>query len=181
MEKYFLIGVPNCGKSTLGKLAADIMKLPFYDTDTMAVELLELKRPLDIFRSALNNGFVNAQRAAISKIVEIDGPAIISTGAEIPLIPECVRNMRSIGTVIHVKRSSEKIIEILKNKEYKFVLSNGAKDTEVDVNEESLKLFMEEYSEYEAIADLSLDNDGSEDEGVQKLITLINQSTHNKP
>jgi shikimate kinase len=181
MGKYFLIGVPNCGKSTLGKLDADIMKLPFYDTDTMAVELLELKNPLDIFRQVFNRGFMNAQRAAMQKIVELDGPAIVSTGAEIALMPECAQSMRAIGTVIHVKRSIEKILENLQNVKPRVVLREGTKGTIIGMNEEGLKLYMQEYSQYEAIADVALDNDGSEDEGVQKLIILINQSPHNKP
>jgi len=35
MHKYILIGIPYCGKSTPGRLTADKMKLPFFDTDAM--------------------------------------------------------------------------------------------------------------------------------------------------
>ena len=37
-----------------------------------------------------------------------------------------------------------------------------------------IKLYMEEYSKYEAIADLSFENNGSEDEGARKLVMMIN-------
>jgi CTP-dependent riboflavin kinase len=89
--------------------------------------------------------------------------------------------MRAIGTVIHVKRSTEKILENLQNVKPRVVLREVTKGTIIGMNEEGIKLYMQEYSQYEAIADLSLDNNGSIDEVVQKLIILINQSPHNKP
>jgi len=176
MGKYFLIGIPNCGKSTLGRLAADIMKLQFFDTDTMACDLLKLESPLDIFRAALNSRFLSAQRAAIIELAGFDGDAIIATGAEVALIPECARRMHTMGTIIHIKRKPEIVLsDLLNSGKSRLVLRNITNGTEIDMQENAVKLYMEEYSQYEAIADLSLDNNESEDEGVQKLIMLINQ------
>jgi len=175
MGKYFLIGIPNCGKSTLGRLAADIMKLPFYDTDTMACERLKLESAIDIFKAAFNSQFVSAQRAAIIELAELEGDAIIATGAEIALMPECAGCMRTIGTIIHIKRKPEIVLSDLQNSGKRSVVLRNVKDgTEIDMQKTAVELYMKEYSQYKAIADLSLDNNGSEDEGVQKLIMLIN-------
>ena len=175
MGKYFLIGIPNCGKSTLGKLASDILKFPFFDTDDMACDLLDFKNTADIFRSALNQSFLYAQRAAINEIAKLDGDAIISTGAEVSLIPECTRQMHDLGTIIHITRKPEIILEhIQKNRKRKLVLHDVTNGTKIDMQENAIKLYMEEYPKYEAIADLSFENNGSEDEGVQKLVMMIN-------
>ncbi|MDR1538555.1 MAG: hypothetical protein LBU32_11285 [Clostridiales bacterium] len=50
--KYILVGIPNEGKSTLGKRAADELRLPFYDTDELAVERISPKSRFDMLRPA---------------------------------------------------------------------------------------------------------------------------------
>jgi shikimate kinase len=176
MQKYFLIGVPGCGKSTLGQLAADIMKLPFFDTDKMALDKVPFESASDIFRSSFNQRLLNAQRDAVFKLAKLGRDALIATGAEISLMPECAMRMQETGTIIHIKRKPEIIIESLRNSSRRrMVLREETKGTEIDMQEMAVKLYMKEYSQYEAIADLSMDNDGSETEGVQKLIAIINQ------
>jgi len=176
MGKYFLIGIPNCGKSTLGRLAADVMKLPFFDTDKMARDLLKLESAIDFFRAAFNSQFMNAQRAAISELAGLDGDAIIATGAEVALIPECAECMHAIGTIIHIIRKPKIILSDLRNSgKRRPILRDVENGTEIDMQENAVKLYFKEYRQYKAIADLSMDNNGSEDEGVQKLVMLINQ------
>jgi len=175
MGKYFLIGIPNCGKSTLGRLTAAIMKLPFFDTDDMARKKLKLESALDFLRSALNSQFINAQRASINELAELDGDAIIATGAEVALIQECARRMHAVGTIIHIKRNPENALENPKNNgKRRLVFCDVTEGTEIDTHKMAVELYMKEYSQYEVIADLSMDNNGSEDEGMQKLVMLIN-------
>ena len=179
MGKYFLIGIPNCGKTTLGRLAADIMKLPFFDTDEMTVEKLKLENPIDIFRSVFNMRFISAQRAAIIELAGLEGNAIIATGAEVALEPECAGRMRAAGTIIHIKRKPEIVLSDLRSSgKSRLVLRNVTNGTEIDMQEGAVNLYMEEFSQYEAIADLVLENNGTEDEGVQKLVMLINQESY---
>jgi shikimate kinase len=151
------------------------MKLPFFDTDTMACDLLKLERAIDIFRAAFNSRFMSAQRAAIIELAELDGDAIIATGAEVALIPKCAERMHAIGTIIHIKRKPEIVLSDLRNSgKRRVILRDAENGTEIDMGKTAVELYMKEYSQYEAIADLSLDNNESEDEGVQKLVMLIN-------
>jgi len=176
MGKFFLIGIPNCGKSTLGRLTADILKLPFFDTDTMARDRLKPGGSDSIFSSVFKQRFVDAQHAAIAELAGFDGDAIIATGAEISLMLECVQSMRTTGTIILIKRKPELVLEDLRNNgKRRIVLRDEANGMEIDMQENFVKHYMDNYSCYESIADLSLDNNGSEDEGVQKLVVLINQ------
>jgi len=176
MGKYFLIGIPDCGKSTLGKLAADILKFPFYDTDIMASKQVEFKGFANIFSSDFSKKIMDAQLSVIIETAKLEGNAIISTGAEVSLVPECVRYMRDSGTIIHIKRNPELILERLKNRKgRKIVLRDVNTGMEIDMQQDAVKLYMEEYSKYEAIADLYLENNKTEDKGARKLVMLINK------
>jgi len=79
MNKFILIGIPNCGKSTLGKRAADILNLPFYDTDILVCENAALKDPRFIFGLGFSGRFLPEQNKVIAELAELDGPAIIAT------------------------------------------------------------------------------------------------------
>ena len=171
MKKYILIGIPNSGKSTLGRRAAEKLRLPFYDTDEMVCD--KVSNPLDLFRMSLNGQFLEEQKKIISKLAKLKGGAIISTGAEVALIPECAALMKTMGTVIHIQRKPDTLLAEYKKsgKRGMVMKENGGK--EIDMQEEAIKLYAEEHSQYEALADLPLENDGTEDEGLEKLLKLL--------
>jgi hypothetical protein len=41
------------------------------------------------------------------------------------------------------------------------------------MQEGAVKLYSQEYQQYDAVADITMENNGSEDEGVDKLATMI--------
>ena len=172
MKKIILIGVPGCGKSTLGRKMAGALKLPFFDTDKLMFKYIKLKSPSDIFRFDFNDQFFYANKMTMIKLARNKKPAIISTGAEVALIPECALLMKKMGTVIHIRRELELILADMKKTRVNgiFLIKNGK---EIDMNEDGMELYMNEYFQYEALADLKLDNNGSEDEGLEKLINII--------
>ena len=45
------------------------------------------------------------------------------------------------------------------------------------MQEEAIRLYAKECSQYEALADLSFENDGTEDEGLEKLLKLLENSS----
>ena len=175
-NKYILIGIPHCGKSTLGRQAADILRLPFFDTDLMTCERLGMNNPFDPIRATINGSIITAQREALCELAVLDSSAIIATGAEIALMPGCAVLLRRMGTVIHIQRKQETVLEEMANDDkVHLVWRNVTDGTEIVMREESVKLYAQELSRYEALADLTLDNNGSEDIGVEKLIALIKQ------
>jgi shikimate kinase len=100
MNHIILIGLPNCGKTTLGKRAAQAMNMPFYDTDEMAVEKMGRLSVSDIFRPSSQLRYYQEEQNAIIDIASQNVPAIVSTGAEITLIPKCALLLPKMGTVI---------------------------------------------------------------------------------
>ena len=90
-------------------------------------------------------------------------------------MPDCVPRLRRMGTIIHIKRNLEMVLADIANDGDQLVLEDKQDGTEVVVRERTVKLYAKEIAQYEALANLTLENNGSEDEGVEKLIALINQ------
>ena len=176
MNKYFLIGIPNCGKSTLGQRAADILRLPFFDTDVMACEKLGTQSVLDQIRAGINGSMMVAQLKVVDELVALDSDAIVATGAEIALMPRCAPQIRKAGTVIHVVREPELILADMRNAGgSKWVMQDREGGEEIVMRERAVELYAKDISQYNALADVMLENNGSEDAGVEKLIALIKE------
>ena len=176
MNKYFLIGIPNCGKSTLGQRAADILRLPFFDTDVMACEKLGTQNVLDQIRASMNGSMRAAQQEVINELVTLDSVAIIATGAEIALMPRCAAQLRKAGTVIHVVREPEIILADMKNNgKSQWVMQEQNSGEEIVMRERAVELYAKDISQYNALAVVMFDNNESEDTGVEKLVALIRE------
>jgi shikimate kinase len=167
-----LIGIPNAGKSTLGRLAARKLRLPFYDTDVMLVERIKSNKLSDYLKMAFNGQFIFTQKRIMLELSHVRYPAIISTGAEVALIPECANLMKRMGTVIHIQRQLKYALAGLKVNENNTLIMerNGIK---IDMQKEGMKLYLQEYGKYEKVADLTLENNGTEEEGLEKLLSLM--------
>ena len=172
-KKFILTGIPDCGKSTLGQRAADILQLPFYDTDIMACEQLGIRNIVDQFRASFNGSIITAQWEAVDELARLDSDAVIATGAEVALQPVCTGRLRRMGTIIHIRRSQETILAAIVKDGKQLVLHEKTSGTKIVMREQAVKLFSEELPQYESLADLTMENDGSEDEGVEKLVALI--------
>jgi len=174
MNKYFLIGIPHCGKSTFGRQVADHLQMPFFDTDEMTKSKMGEVRLFDTLSSYFGIRFREEQINAIIELSNLDDSAIIATGAEVALIPKCVQIMKSVGFVIHIRREIEAILNELKDSiNSRPVLVEVKKGTILDFRQEAVKSFSEDILQYEAVADFNIDNNGSEDECTERLLTLI--------
>ena len=173
-EKIFLIGIPNSGKTTLGRRAAEKLRIPFYDTDLIICEKLD--NPLDLFRMAFSGHFAAEQIKIISKLAKLKGKALIATGAEAALSPECASLMKAGGTIINIKRKPDILLEEFKKSGNRGMIMKEENGEEICMQEEAIRLYAKECSQYEALADLSFENDGTEDEGLEKLLKLIENS-----
>jgi shikimate kinase len=107
----------------------------------------------------------------------MDGAAIIATGAEVALAPECSKLIKAMGITIHILREPELAEMSLVSREHRMFLKDINNNTEVDMSKESIWLYAQERSSYEALADLSLENNGTEEEGLEKLLALIKSVT----
>lgn len=174
MNKYILIGIPGSGKSTLGRRLAGVLQVPFFDTDEIAFKETESENPMDIFCLSMICDFRRAQYEAVFGLSKYEGPAVIATGAEVALMPECTKLIQGMGTMIHLKREPERIIRGFHNdREVKMVMRNAKDGTEISMNERAVQIYAQELKQYEAVTDFTIDNNGTEEEGIEKLVELL--------
>jgi len=174
MKKCILIGIPGCGKTTLGMLAAEKLKIPFFDTDKMFLERISLLNPADIFKMAVNGRFISEQKNIMSELSNFKRSAIISTGAEVGLIPESAALMKEMGTVIHIQRKYKNALsDIEKSRKSDLVFCVNGKA--VNHHKDMLSNYMNDINLYKEAADLSFENNGTIEEGLEKLLCLLRE------
>ncbi|MCL2321368.1 MAG: AAA family ATPase [Oscillospiraceae bacterium] len=172
-DKYILIGIPGCGKSTLGKRVAENLDIPFIDLDKMARGKMDPEHQFIPMSYTSTSMFLNGLYKSMIEVSKLEGPAIIEAGAEAPLMPECATIMLEIGITIHVTRDIDKIIADIQKKEHRLILKEVNRGTIIDTEVEGVKLYAKELHKYEDMAILLFPNDGTEDEGVEMLTKII--------
>ena len=175
--KYILIGTPSVGKSTLGEKAAAELGLPFYDTDRIAVERVQPRSRLDVFRSWYTEKLIDEQINAIFELAQKDEDAIISTGAALPTDGGCAGILPKLGVVIHIKRDINSAREDAKNNSGCWVSLDENKKpipgSEIFMGEKAVDLYECDLPIHESIANYTIENDGEISGGVEKLVALI--------
>lgn len=161
----FLIGSSGSGKFTLGKKAAEVLNLPFLDTDQRVGEMMGMA-PSAILKTLGEEFFRNAEAGVLMELIGID-PCIIATGSGLPTSKENVQLMRNHGAVIHVNRPLDQIVADVKLE--KIPDLNGMNYEEV-VHE-----YQQRIGYYHACADYTLDNDRGPVLGLQRLIEIIKE------
>jgi len=99
-----LIGMPSCGKSTVGVLLAKKLGYRFVDSDLLIQE--EQGRLLhDIIAQDGIDGFIDIENKANSEIKE--KRAVISTGGSVIYGKEAMENLALLGKIIYLRISYE--------------------------------------------------------------------------
>lgn len=102
MQNLILIGMPGCGKSTVGVVLAKALGMDFIDSD-LVIQKTTGKRLSQIIDESGDEGFrevenrVNAQLEAEN--------SIIATGGSVVYGEEAMRHLKAIGTIIYLKLS----------------------------------------------------------------------------
>ena len=107
VQNIVLIGMPGCGKSTIGKRLAAEQGKKFVDTDAL-VEQKAGKSIPDIFAQEGEAAF-RALEAEVIETVGKENGQVIATGGGSVLNLENVRNLKQNGTVVFIKRDLDKL------------------------------------------------------------------------
>ena len=97
-----LIGMPGCGKSTLGKALAELTGRPFADTDDMIVARAGRSIP-DIFAEDGEKCFLQIERDCVAGICAEHG-MVIATGGGAPVQPGNGDLLRQNSLVLYLRR-----------------------------------------------------------------------------
>ena len=106
-QNVVLIGMPGCGKTTVGKLLSQKTGLPLVDTDALIVEKAGKPIP-QIFAEEGEGAFRDLEESVIAQCCAAGGQ-IISTGGGAILRETNRQNLRMNGRVAWIKRPLERL------------------------------------------------------------------------
>lgn len=132
--KIYLIGYMGSGKSTIGRMVADQMKLDFIDFDTY-IEGLEKKTVAEIFDSNGENKFRELEHEHLKKLLNEDN-CVISLGGGTPCFHNNLALIRENGTSVYLEMDVATLVNRLYQARNKRPLIRG-------LNKMELKYFIE--------------------------------------
>ena len=106
MQNLILIGMPGCGKSTVGVVLAKAMGLDFVDSDLVIQKEMGMKLSQLIDQHG-DDGF-RAIENRINAELTVEN-SVVATGGSVVYGEEAMRHLKTIGTVIYLKLSCEAI------------------------------------------------------------------------
>ncbi len=154
-----LIGMPSCGKSTLGVLLAKRLGYRFIDSDLLIQEqqgaLLH-----DIIEREGIQGFLDIENRVNCSIT--DTRAVISTGGSAVYGEEAMRHLATLGKIIYLKIDLETMLRRLGDYVHRGVVLPDGYSLE--------DMFFERCSLYEKYADITVCVDtGDIGENIEKI------------
>lgn len=163
MKNIVLIGMPACGKSTIGVILAKTMGIGFLDTDLL-LQQREGKRLQEIIDG---HGLPHFLRVESHAIQSIDcRNAVIATGGSAVYSENAMRHLKRNGILIYLELPYEEIEKRLNNiKTRGIAMAKG---------ESLFALYQERKSLYDRWADLTIDTAGmTAEQTVEAILAAI--------
>ena len=111
-DNLILIGMPGCGKSTCGVLAAKALCKRFVDTDL----LIQDKEGLSLQEILNAKGAAYFSEAESHVLQELSAQnSIISTGGSAVYYEDAMKHLKERGTVIYLRISLEEMLSRIRN------------------------------------------------------------------
>ena len=112
MRNIVLVGMPGCGKSTIGVLAAKTLMMDFVDTDLILQKMggKPLQQMVDELGTA---GFSEAEERCICSLDLRH--TVIATGGSVALEEKAMEHLRKSSLVVFIRLSYETIEQRLNN------------------------------------------------------------------
>jgi len=125
----YLIGYMGAGKTTITKLLANELHLPFYDTD-QEIEKKEKRSVSEIFKK---DGELHFRMLETELLKNINQDSIIACGGGLPIHNNNLELINSKGISIYLKASNNCLFNRLKNEKQSRPLINNKTDEELEV------------------------------------------------
>ena len=106
MNNLILIGMPGCGKSTVGVVLAKALAMDFIDSDLVIQKQMGAKLS-QLLDEHGDEGFRAIENRINAELIAED--SVIATGGSVVYGEEAMRHLKDIGTVVYLKLSYEAI------------------------------------------------------------------------
>lgn len=147
-----LIGMPGCGKSTVGVVLAKMLCKTFIDSD-LVIQHNEKKRLHKIIEEIGNEGFLKLENRTLATLCVHN--SVIATGGSAVFGKEAMEHLKKCSTVVYIKVSYESLEKRLGSlKQRGVVFEEG--QTLRDIYEQRIPL-------YEKYADITVESDNDAD------------------
>ncbi len=163
VKNLILIGMPACGKSTVGVVLAKTMGMKFLDTDLLIQEregaLLQ-----DLINQKGNDYFKKVEEYVLRSLATEN--TVISTGGSAVYYKEAMKHFKKNGLVVYIKVSFESIEKRLDNITTRGI-TMAPGQTLRDLYDNRIPL-------YEGNADIIVDTEGlTVEQTIEKIMKLV--------
>lgn len=155
MENIILIGMPGCGKSTIGQILADRLHKKFIDADIEIERLSGITIP-EIFARSGEQGFRMLETDVLSKIAKESG-YVIATGGGCVTKAENYALLHQNGRIFWLQRDLERLA------------TDGRPLSQAG---RLMEMYQIRKPMYEAFADYVVDNNGSLNNSLSAILAL---------
>jgi shikimate kinase len=116
MKRIYLIGFMGAGKSTTGALLADMLRLPFIDTDAV-IEKEEQSSIPRIFDERGESYFRNREHRVLRRLTRMHRASgfVMATGGGMPASGRNIAYMRRHGTVVYLEAPVSTLLARIQN------------------------------------------------------------------
>lgn len=163
MKNIVLIGMPGCGKSTIGRIVAKRLKLDFIDMDQCIVVKCNMKIK-DIFKEKSEAYFRQIEKD-VAKEVSLLNKVVISTGGGVVMNKINMDNLSKNANIIYVDRSIEDILSDVDTDSRPLLKDNKMK---------LLDLYNKRKDLYKGYSDFVVKNDRDIEHVVKSIIAIFN-------
>jgi len=167
--KIVLVGYRATGKSTVGRLLAAKLKIPFWDTDLLVEESLGV--PIKEIIAVNGWEFFRArEKEALQKLAQ-EAAGVIATGGGIVLASENMDLLKRMGVVVWFNAPLEDIIDRLQNDAQ--IDARRPQFTDGNLVQETVDTLRRRIPLYEKAADFTVYTGGKSTEQVAEEILGI--------
>lgn len=163
MQNIILIGMPGCGKTTIGKLLAKRLNMEFIDSDAVFTETVFPDIP-EYFAKYGEDKF-RCEETGILRQLSQKKHCIIATGGGIVERPENKEILQGGGVVVFINRSPEDIAGDV-DTESRPLLAEG--------KNRIFALYERRISKYKDFCNIEIENCGTLDGLTDKIINEVN-------
>lgn len=162
MPNIYLIGMRGVGKSTIGNILAEKLKMGFVDADDEIVAQ-QKKTIHHLIEESGWDFFRELERDVIKSISEREN-IIASTGGGVLMFFDNTERLKNTGELVHLKASLSTLAERIRASEPRPSLTGKP------VEEELEEVWNDRKNIYESSADITVDTDGKTAQEVADII-----------